>query len=96
MTLDEYRKACIEAMEMAYEAQRRKDGHKLSTFYKIKAMTAALDAIPAVSARVVPAEATEQMLQTGSEKFAETGLWAQLWRAMAAAGDLTNPPEKKP
>jgi hypothetical protein len=58
--------------------------------------TIVLDSLHGI-ARVDPIEATEEMIAAGSdaEGYSEGDIHG-IWKAMAAAGDLTNPPETKP
>jgi hypothetical protein len=85
MTRDEYRARCIEAIAYGqkWEEVVEKDVYRCHAA-KI------LDSLHGI-ARVVPIEATEEMSISGID--AAPG---QTWRAMSAAGDLTNPPEQKP
>lgn len=90
----QHRRACIEAMEEAF--YNRTSGEPTSIY---EAMTAAFDAIATADSRVVPNGATEEMVAAGRaanlDKYSNEGLYQRIWRAMSAAGDLTNPPENK-
>jgi hypothetical protein len=62
---------------------------------RIRDMTAAFDSLHGV-AFVDPTEATEEMIKAGwwnAEYEGQKAPVAELYRIMAAAGDLTNPPE---
>lgn len=79
MTRDEHRAKCIEALNYML---RLHGAHSLiSPFLAIEL----LDSLHGI-VWVIPIETTEGMLQDSHIRG---------WRAMAAAGDLTNPPEEK-
>jgi hypothetical protein len=61
--------------------------------YEDIAATAAFDALHGI-ARVVPIEATEEMIMHAALQSNTT--WAYIFRVMAARGGLTNPLEKNP
>lgn len=88
MTRDEQRTKCFDAMEAAYETSRSSapGAHRRS-------LAAAFDSLHGL-AHVVPPEVTKEM------NIAVIGYGRQgcgtVFRIMAAAGDLTNPPEEKP
>ena len=91
MTRDEQRNACIEAMkESARSGQFQIKIGLWSNPDLVALFTAAFNAIHGI-AFVNPIEATYEMLVEGDMCPAAAGKW----RAMAAAGDLTNTPEKK-
>jgi hypothetical protein len=106
MTSDEHRAACIEAMCKArYEsdcvfAHWEEESEDFKENYRRKE-TFALDSLHDI-ARVVPVEATEEMhvaAKNTREADKTRGLptpWGKVWRVMSAAGDLTNPQERKP
>lgn len=81
MTRDEHREKCIEALDAALE--KWLSGKLTAEFI--------LDSLHGI-ARVVPTEATNEMIDAGEGWMT----WPELCRAMSAAGDLTNPPEGKP
>ena len=85
VTRDEARAKCLEAMETAWI----KSG--ANNLKVADAMAAAFDALNGI-ARVDPIEATEEMIDAGLY-YAQL---VEIWRAMSAAGDLTNGPENKP
>ena len=106
MTPAEHRAACIKAM---CRARRAKMGgtpfDELSEKYQaidMEFMTSAFDAIPTTGAGVHPTEATPEMFEAGRPNVQsiigmtqdQVIFWS--YRAMAAAGDLTKPPEGKP
>jgi len=107
MTRDEHRAKCIEAMAYSMSKwwiEENMAGWKyLAT---VMAMTA-FDALHGI-ARVVPIEATGKMIaasdiywQSEFPGFPTMADVEGMWRAMSAAGDLTNPakpeyPEGKP
>jgi hypothetical protein len=83
MTRDD-RAKCIEAMVEA--------GPRASTYLNWKKiMTAAFDSLHGI-ASVNPIEATDEMLNAWHQHDNP----CSAWRAMSAAGDLTNPPEGNP
>jgi hypothetical protein len=95
MTRDEARAKCIEAMVEGGNKLRRGHGPSWET------MAAAFDALHGI-ARVDPVEATEKMItaaraarQAHKDMSMPELLDDTLWRAMSAAGDLTNGPETK-
>ena len=114
----EHRRACIEA---AVRAAHRRYYHDYTTINGpeswecepvlvkgrwIASQEAALDALPSAGARVVPAEATEEMIAAAwkvlnpcgencIDKFGTGPAVREAYAAMAAAGDLTKPPEGK-
>jgi hypothetical protein len=111
MTRDEHRNACIEPMaRAAYQAMilrmvyRHGANLNLLLFDDqpnalkkdwIASLASALDAIPSAGTDVHPIEATEEMIAAyGATEYQSPA--AIKWRAMSAAGRLTNPPEKKP
>jgi hypothetical protein len=94
MTRDEHRAKCIEAMARTL-CDRNEPGPEWQDY--VPDATAALDALRGL-ARIVPIEATEEMIDAAylrgiHDHFAEE---REAWRAMSAAGDLTNTPERKP
>jgi hypothetical protein len=92
VTHDEHRAKCIEAMELAYADRVTKGNWQFRDL-----MIAVFDALHNV-ARVNPIEATNKMVEAGSEKCGPEYGWIgsiSIWNAMSAAGDLTNPPEDK-
>lgn len=90
MTRDEYRIACIEAMARILWG-RNEPGPDWYEY--IPDATAAFDALRKAGVRVVPAEATQEMVRAGLKVRPTV---RETWNAMSAAGDLTNPPEGKP
>lgn len=92
MTRDEYRKACIEAMEEAFYV--RSSGEPASVY---DCMVAAFDALHGV-ARVNQIEATEEMINTLDDSWFDVPICdiGEVFEILSATGDLTNPPEKKP
>lgn len=84
MTLDEHREACIEALKVCYRT------YNIGYFEAFQAAQL-LDSLHGI-ARVVPAEATGEMLKAAHMR----GGYAKLFEAMAAAGDLTNSPGDRP
>jgi hypothetical protein len=52
-----------------------------------------LDSLHGTGARVVPVEATEEMIAAGQTEWRIFRQLTSAWRAMSAAGDLTNPLE---
>jgi hypothetical protein len=81
MTSDEHRTKCADAIEIAL-------GH-MGIFISEVQATAALDSLHGI-ARVVPVEATKEMIDAASKTKRP---WADCFELMAAAGDLTNDPE---
>jgi len=97
------RAKCIEAIALVLEDDLRDivDPGSNTFMYGgdrshwIDAATLAFDALRSAGVRVVPMEATEDMLEAAWESIiAEDG--KEAWKDMSAAGDLTNPPEQKP
>lgn len=86
MTRDDRRDALIEAIAEA-------------ATISIRRATAAFDALHGI-ARVCAVESTSDMRIAGGEaqqrSIQEYGDPEIVWDAMSTAGDLTNPPEKKP
>jgi len=80
-TLDEQRAKCIEAIAEAATISVRRAA---AAFYAINGL-----------AWVEPIEATEEMIDA-AEIDCVAGDVADIYRTMAAIGDLTNEPEKKP
>jgi len=100
MTRDEHRKVCIEVMELASYAVLYGgyglDKQNIEFRKKWKAViTAALDAIPSVGADVHPLSATSAMMGAGQSAEEEGQTLGRIYRAMTAAGRLTNPPKEK-
>lgn len=93
MTRDEQRAACFKAMKVAFINPEWPGIPHLSNdeIFTIR-ISSAFDSLHGL-ARVNPIEATEEMLFAARNYFAD-GLGA--YEAISAAGDLTNPPEKKP
>jgi hypothetical protein len=89
MTRDEHRAECIEAMRQAMIDDYGEDCLPFTLF-----AVAAFDSLHGI-ARVNPVEATGGMVTAGLA-VAGTPMFGAVWRAMSAAGDLTNPPEGKP
>jgi hypothetical protein len=90
MTRDEARAKCIKAMEAVARSDTGLPWTPL--------LTRAFDALATAGVRVVPAEATEEMI-SAEETLREHHPGrppAATFAAMATIGDLTNPPEKKP
>jgi len=108
MTSDEYRAKCIEAEAIA-AFERYNDSPWICASedekkHWIWTMTAAFDSIHGI-ARVVPIEATEEMVKAGSSALVRwessndpysANCVTAVYKAMSAAGRLTSPPEKKP
>lgn len=100
MTSDELRQQCIDAMEVAADNALPclcdKDGHPISPGDFHAAIEAAFDAMHGL-VRLEPPEATPEMIEAGAMKvsypaYSEAGRVAtNVWRVMAAAGDLTRP-----
>ncbi len=92
MTLDEHRAKCIEAM---CRVRVKQSDPSLNMIWQdfFEEMMTIFDSLHGI-ARVVPVEATDEMI----EELCSTGLYDdeanQLWRAASRVGDLTNPPEK--
>lgn len=82
MTRDEHRAKCIEAQALAY-VKRWQDGAS-----RADSFAAAFDALHGL-ARVTPLEATDEMIDAAKPICPDIGTY----KAMAAAGDLTNPPK---
>jgi hypothetical protein len=99
MTRDEHRAACIKAMAIAWLSKRgypETDVPDWLMRQTIEEQTAALDALRSAGARVVPIEATEEMIDAAYlPESPRRGASREIWDAMSAAGDLTNPPEGK-
>ena len=91
MTRDEHRAKCIVSIGAALF-------HSSELRTQDEVAAAALDALPTAGARVVPIEATEEMVLavTGHECRLTTSMAREVWRRMSAVGDLTKPPEEKP
>jgi hypothetical protein len=90
---DEHRTKCIEAIKICHQT------FEIGYFSDFQAARI-LDSLDGV-ARVVPIEATEEMLAAARREVDDLcergpGEYADLYCAMSAAGDLTNPPENKP
>jgi hypothetical protein len=73
---DKHRAKCIEAMAIGMTG--------CASDESIEDAAAAFDALHGI-ARVVPIEATEEMMGYGEDGIRE------VWKEMSAAGDLTNP-----
>lgn len=82
MTRDEHREKCFDAMEAAYWRAFDKSD-KVRDY-----LAAAFDSLHGL-AHVNSVEATEL------PDYVEA-MFQEVWRAMSAAGDLTNLPEQKP
>jgi hypothetical protein len=92
-TRDEARAKCIGAMyEACFEAMNGR--YDQPTEIWVNGFTAAFDALHGLATVNLPA-ATKEMLAVGNKIECGDPLWL-VWWAMSAAGDLTNPPEKKP
>jgi hypothetical protein len=94
MTRDEHRAKCIEAMVDA--AQKIRAPWVLTLILRqvwVKVMAAAFDALYGI-ARVVPVEATPKMIE--EYELSDYENIGEVWSALSALGDLTNPPEGKP
>ena len=96
MTSDEHREKCFEVMEAACWDIWADSGLPWpgSSASIRKIVKAAFYALPTADARVVPVEATEEMLLSASE-FDENSQQnaRRVWFLRAAAGDLTNDPD---
>jgi hypothetical protein len=93
MTRDEHREECFEEMKAA-AARQVGDLGVLGDVWWTEILTAAFDSLHGI-ARVVPVEATEEMLEERRDVYTEYDARG-IWRDMSAVGDLTNPPEGKP
>jgi hypothetical protein len=94
VTRDDHRAECIEAMETGYWKRWEVPSQGDASVREM--LTAAFDALPTAGAYVVPCEATEEML---SALFKERPFHAyrpEVYSILVAAGNLANPPEKKP
>jgi hypothetical protein len=87
MTRDEHRAKCIETMEIAGNRRISEGEADLRAI-----LTSAFESLHGI-ARVVPIEATKEMLHAALPMSVRTN--PELWRAMSAAGDLTNAPENR-
>jgi hypothetical protein len=83
MTREEHREMCIEAI------------HRAAMTVTWEAAERAFDSLHGI-VRVGPVEATEEMLHAALPISVRTSSDPELWRAMSAAGDLTNAREGKP
>jgi hypothetical protein len=89
MTRNDHREACAWAI-MRCMNWENSTGKWIAAF-------AILDSLHGAGARVVPIEATEEMLDAAyyrgrADDFAEE---REAWRAMSAAGDITNAPQNQ-
>lgn len=91
MTRDEYRKSCIEAMARALKLDSSSLFLAGENYWKAQA-TAAFGSLPTAGVRVVPIEATKEMIRAGLKVRPTV---RETWDAMSAAGNLCNPPEGK-
>lgn len=96
MTRDEHREACLDLIEDAFISAIIDAGGTLDVPMRPVA-TAVLDSLPVARARVVPTQATEEMIEAGNHEGGidygmSHGDLELLWGAMSAAGDLTNAP----
>ena len=102
MTRNEARAKCIEAGTTAILQKRYglRDIRSNGDIVKITRdeFTAAFDALPLADVRVVPVEATEEMVEAAARDWdgRMSARSSGVWGAMSATGDLTNPPETKP
>ena len=97
MTRDEHRAKCIEVMARTWLKRRGYDidsGDNPSLAWilrqTIDELVEVFDALPTAGVRVVPIEATREMIDAASKTKRP---WADCFELMAAAGDLTNDPE---
>jgi hypothetical protein len=88
MTRDEDRAKCIEEMERAWMAHYGIDQGQFP--FALRAMTAAFDSLHSIAV-VCPVEITEEMFNSIKKSASKE----ETFRAMSAAGDLTNGPEEK-
>lgn len=114
MTRTQHLNACIEAMadtalagKVIYADVEKPHVLEFSRENWIEIMTAAIYALPKAGARVVPIEATPEMIAAAwrvlnscgencLEKYGTGPAVREAYVAMSAAGDLTNPTETKP
>lgn len=96
------RNACIEAMARAYYGDDDQWA-RIPEHWQEKELAKAGRVFDALHdlATVHPVEATEEIIAAGNDEGgSDYGMSEEdlrlLWRAMSAAGDLTNPQEKKP
>lgn len=87
MTRDKYRETCIKAMEKAMRGPLSKRQARINA-------VAALDSLHGI-AFVDPVEPAEEMVAAGMGVPHHENC-CEVFAAMAAAGNLTNPPEEKP
>lgn len=91
---DDKRTECIEALRGAVNKEKRGNGMSWET------AEVAFDSLRGL-ARVVPIEATEEMIVSGKQEYESDEIYSResivksVFQAMSSAGDLTNPPEKK-
>jgi hypothetical protein len=85
MTRDEHREACLGAIKAALEWHGVADSSRVAPDV--------LDSIHGI-ARVVPAEATPKMIE--EYELSDYENIGEVWSALSALGDLTNPPDGKP
>jgi len=102
MTRDEHRAKCIEALARTYYYEQVQDDDEQfeeATTQEIQACIEVgenlLDCLHGIT-RVAPVEATMEMTRSWFGNQNNTDYAEAVWRTMAAAGDLTNPPGKKP
>jgi hypothetical protein len=82
---DELRQKCLEAMGKAYCARVAEGNWKFDDL-----MVACLNSLHGI-ARLVPVEATDEMIKAGELEYEYLGI-AEVFAAMSATGDIT---EKK-
>lgn len=95
MTLDEHRNACIEGMAAAIAQTPWENISGWSRNAFLRKATRAFDSLNGI-AFVDPIEATEEMVRAAYGPQTNIAYARTVFHAMAAAGNLTNPPEKKP